>query len=66
MVADERQPTAPHDFVDAPLRVAAVTDDIAEAKRVIDRRAIVETVRSHLLLNSDRFDPLIQRLDKRP
>ena len=42
MIADERQPASIHHFVHATRGIAAVTDDVAEAERLIDLRAILE------------------------
>ncbi len=42
MVADKREPASLDYLVDAPLRISAVTDHVAETQRFIHRRAVAQ------------------------
>src|SRR6266550_461838 len=42
VVADQGQPLMLGDFVQAPLRIATVAHDIAEAQRLLDRGAVTQ------------------------
>ena len=40
VVSHEGEPLALHDFIHATLRIAAITDDVAQAQRLVDRWAV--------------------------
>ena len=40
VVANQGQPFVLHDFIDASLRISAVTDNVAKAERLVHRRAV--------------------------